>query len=109
MRGVPETGKIREAAQGRRTGCQEVQAATGNRPDSGRQKVEPTIRRGGCMKNRPGIVTDEQLQYLDKLRDSGVTNMFGAGDYLQIKFDLDRRESEEVLLYWMDSFGEEDR
>jgi len=34
---------------------------------------------------RPEIVTDEHLDYLDELRESGVTNMFGAGAYLGAK------------------------
>ena len=53
------------------------------------------------------IVTDEHLEYLDRLRDSGVTNMFGAGRYLQAKFDMDRSTARKVPLYWMETF--EDR
>ena len=37
---------------------------------------------------RPDIVTDEHLEYLDDLRESGVTNMFGAGSYLEDNFCL---------------------
>ena len=32
---------------------------------------------------RPDIVKDEHLEYLDGLRKSSVTNMFGAGSYVQ--------------------------
>ena len=32
---------------------------------------------------RSEIVTDEHLKYLDGLRESGVTNMFGAGEYVE--------------------------
>lgn len=39
--------------------------------------------------------------YLDSLRESGATNMFGAGAYLQRDFDLSRRESKDVLMQWM--------
>lgn len=55
---------------------------------------------------RPEIVTDEMLEYLDNLRESGVTNMFGAGPYIQNEFILDRKESHRVLRYWMESFSE---
>ena len=50
--------------------------------------------------------TEEQLRYLDKLRESGMTNMFGAGAHLQNRFGLDRNAASEVLLYWMKTFEE---
>lgn len=59
--------------------------------------------------NRPEIVTDEHLEFLDDLRESGETNMFGAGVYLQAEFGLDRKESKEVLMYWMQTFGDSNR
>ena len=55
---------------------------------------------------RPKIVTDEHLEYLDDLRESGVTNMFGAGAYVEAAFGLDRRAARTILAYWMESFGE---
>lgn len=58
---------------------------------------------------RPINVTDEHLEYLDYLRDSGVTNMFGARPYLERKFGTDRRESMEILKYWSETFGQEKR
>lgn len=48
----------------------------------------------------------EMLEYLDNLRDSGETNMFGAGSYLREEFALTRTESHKVLSYWMKTFGE---
>jgi hypothetical protein len=58
---------------------------------------------------RPDIVTDEHLDYLDGLRESGVVNMFGASEYIEEEFGFNRREAKEVLMYWMESFGKEDR
>ena len=58
---------------------------------------------------RPQIVSGEMLVYLDELRKSGVTNMYGAGPYLVDEFDLTRKESHEVLSYWMKTFGQEGR
>ena len=56
---------------------------------------------------RPPIVTDEHLEYLDDLRESGRTNMLGAAPYLLDEFtSLDKSDAKEVLLYWMDSFDE---
>jgi hypothetical protein len=47
----------------------------------------------------------EEFAYLDHLRRSGVTNMFGAAKYLERDFNMDRREAKEVLLAWMGNFG----
>lgn len=56
------------------------------------------------MSERPTEVKDEHLEYLDKLRDSGETNMFGAGTYLMRRFALNSGEAKTILLYWMDSY-----
>ena len=58
---------------------------------------------------RPEIVTDEHLEYLDELRESGITNMFGAAPFLEEDFCLSRADAKEILMYWMKSFGKEDR
>jgi len=50
-------------------------------------------------------MNEEYFQYLDVLRESGVTNMFGAGPYLQQAFDLDRREARKVLSEWMNQYA----
>lgn len=49
------------------------------------------------------------FDYLDELRDSGKTNMFGAIPYLQERFlelRYDRKRAGDVLLAWMDSYQE---
>ena len=58
------------------------------------------------MVERSEIVTDEHLQYLDELRASGDTNMYGAGPYLVREFSVTRGESHKILGYWMKSFSE---
>jgi len=58
------------------------------------------------MIERPEIAKDEHLIFLDNLRDSGQTNMFGAGDWLKVKFGLGREDASKILFYWMDSFEE---
>lgn len=55
---------------------------------------------------KPAIVTDEHLEYLDDLRDSGETNMFGAGPYLQEEFGVTKHEAHDILGYWMKTFTE---
>ena len=58
---------------------------------------------------RPAIVEQEHLEYLDELRESGVTNMYGAGAYVQSQFSMTKQDATEVLMYWMNTFGEDDR
>ena len=56
---------------------------------------------------KPEFVTDEMLTYLDELRESGDTNMYGARPYLADEFpELTDKQAGEVLKYWMHSFGE---
>ena len=43
----------------------------------------------------------EEFTYLNRLRESGETNMFGAAPYLEDEFGLDRREARMVLSEWM--------
>lgn len=45
--------------------------------------------------------------FLNDLRDSGETNMFGAGSYIVDEFDIDKREASKLLSLWMDNFNEE--
>ena len=55
---------------------------------------------------RPELVIDDHLTYLDDLRDSGETNMFGAGEYIECEFGVSRNDARIILKYWMNSFGE---
>jgi hypothetical protein len=54
---------------------------------------------------KPDVVEDKHLCFLDALRESGVTNMFGASPYLQEAFDLSRADSTAILSYWMKTFS----
>jgi hypothetical protein len=42
--------------------------------------------------------------YLDGLRESGATNMFGAGAYVEQVFGVSRREASEIVIQWMEEF-----
>lgn len=46
----------------------------------------------------------EYFNYLVDLRDSGITNMFGAAPYLADEFDLDIKDANRILTDWMRSF-----
>ena len=60
--------------------------------------------------NRPyhigGVNLQEAYFFLDDLRDSGVTNMYGAGEYLQDEYDIDKYEAREILKSWMEDFSQ---
>jgi hypothetical protein len=46
-------------------------------------------------------------EFLDKLRDSGKVNMFGAGPYIQKEFRVDKREAGKILMNWIESYSDE--
>ena len=48
----------------------------------------------------------EYYVYLEKLRQSGETNMFGSAPYLREAFGLGRREAIKILSSWMDNYEE---
>ena len=54
---------------------------------------------------KPDFVTEEHLEYLDDLRDSGVTNMLGAGAYVQATFDETRQRANKIVTYWMKTYA----
>lgn len=49
----------------------------------------------------------EVLEFLDTLRDSGVTNMFGAAPYIVDEFRIDKEEARRMLTLWMNNFNED--
>ena len=53
---------------------------------------------------------EKYFAYLEELRESGETNIFGAVPYLQRKFPelaFDRARALEILTAWMRSYDEE--
>lgn len=46
--------------------------------------------------------------YLEKLRRSGITNMYGAAPYLEEEFGLDHKEAIAVLSDWMENYNPDD-
>ena len=59
--------------------------------------------------DRPDYITDEMLAFLDDVRDSGQTNMFGAVPYIMREFpDLLLAQAKTVRKYWMATFEERD-
>lgn len=46
----------------------------------------------------------DYFEYLDDLRESGATNMFGASAYLMSDYDMPKQEALKVLGAWMNTF-----
>lgn len=52
--------------------------------------------------------SDHYWNFLNALRESGITNMFGAGPYLRKAYpEIDKREASKIVTSWMQHFGEE--
>ena len=47
---------------------------------------------------------EDYFNYLNELRESGVTNMFGAADYLMDEFGIGKREARKILAAWMKQY-----
>lgn len=45
----------------------------------------------------------EYFEFLDDLRDLGITNMFGAAPYIQEEFGITKQEAKAILKEWMAS------
>lgn len=61
---------------------------------------------------RPKFIKEEYLEYLDDLRESGITNMMGARPYLMEEFyedGLTKEKAGKILTYWMKTFGKVNR
>ena len=51
------------------------------------------------------MTKEEAFEYLDELRESGVTNMFGATPYLVEEFGISEKEARKLLAEWMRTFS----
>lgn len=50
---------------------------------------------------RPAFVTEAHLTFLEGLRQSGATNMWGAAPYLVKRFKVDKKTASAILVYWI--------
>lgn len=46
--------------------------------------------------------------FLEKLRRSGVTNMYGAKPFIMREFAVDDNTAEKILSEWMENYNPED-
>mgnify|MGYP003139096133 CR=1 FL=1 len=47
---------------------------------------------------------NEVFLYIEELRESGETNMFGAAPYIQERFQMSRKDARDILSLWMKSY-----
>jgi hypothetical protein len=75
--------------------------------DDDRGEIVRIVKSNSIMRGKleEGVVK-QMHQFLNDLRDSGVTNMFGAAPYLQKEFGIDQKSARQVLANWMQSFDE---
>ena len=75
--------------------------------DDDRGEIVRIVKSSSILREnvKEGVVKDMHT-FLNDLRDSGVTNMFGAAPYLQKEFGIDQKSAREVLANWMQSFSE---
>ena len=49
----------------------------------------------------------EAFEYLDKLRASGITNMFGAAPYMERELGMSRHGARTILSKWMMTYSDQ--
>jgi len=49
----------------------------------------------------------KMFDYLNMLRNSGVTNMFGAGSYIVANFGVSKQDGNKILSKWMEHFNKD--
>lgn len=52
--------------------------------------------------------TNKYWLFLEELRLSGITNMFGATPFLEARFKLSKEEARKILADWMKNYNKED-
>jgi hypothetical protein len=49
---------------------------------------------------KPEVYDDQVKRFLNELRDSGVTNMYGSPSYLEGAFGFTANEARDCFFYW---------
>jgi len=53
-------------------------------------------------------LTQDVFDFLVRLRDSGVTNMWGAAPYIAQYFEMDDKMASKYLVAWIQTFKEKE-
>lgn len=51
-------------------------------------------------------LNQDHKDYLCWLRDSGITNMWGAAPFVAKQFDISHKDAADILVQWIKSFDE---
>ena len=54
------------------------------------------------------MTTNEYWIFLENLRRSGITNMYGATPYLVAAFNIDQKTARNILAEWMRNYNPDD-
>ena len=54
--------------------------------------------------NKELVKYEEEFEYLEALRQSGITNMYGAAPYLADMFEISKQEARDILSLWMENY-----
>ena len=58
------------------------------------------------MAERQSTIEEQEVfEYLNDLRESGATNMFGAPPYVEQRFSISKSESRKLVSLWMNNFS----
>ena len=52
------------------------------------------------------VMENTVFDFLDELRESGKTNMFGAVPFIVERFNITKYDAQRHLIKWMENFGE---
>lgn len=47
-------------------------------------------------------------KFLNALKESGTTNMFGATQHLMLAFGVGKQKAKAILIEWMTTYGDEE-
>lgn len=47
---------------------------------------------------------EKEFNFLEQLRQSGITNMFGASPYLAERFCISKADARDILSLWMKNY-----
>ena len=50
------------------------------------------------------VTQNKVNKFLDDLRETGITNMYGAGPYIQEIFGVTKSDANRFLLNWIETF-----
>jgi hypothetical protein len=71
------------------------------------RRYESFIKENNELKRTSTDLEKNVMIFLNTLRESGVTNMFGAVPYIVEEFGIDKKEARRILQLWMKNFNKE--